>query len=272
MPVTSTRWRPVWRDIETGGAASARTMRHGHTATYVAGRIYLYGGRDSDKSLLPSVEILDPSARTWRQPRVRSSSPPPRVFHTANALQESRVMVFGGSGTPDDDGKPTFFNDVWLFIIDRAEWELCSVAGEPPAPRAAHASVLLCSSRTTPSLIIFGGTDGARPMGDTWIMSIATARWETLATRGPKPPPRCYHTAALAGTTLMIFGGRTDRSICRPCTFLLDVTAREWTELPVSAPNAPQLGRSSHSAVVVGERVVIYGGKQVVTAFGKQQH
>ena len=78
------------------------------------------------------------------------------------------------------------------------------------------------------------------------------------------PPPcrRCTdHTASLVGNRVLLFGGRTPRTICKPHAYILDLTSREWTEIDRSATDSPQGGRSSHSAVVVGDRVLIFGGK-----------
>ena len=170
-----------WRRIATHGDP-ATISRHGHTSTLLAGRIFVYGGRTSDKDFIENIHILDPASNTWKVPRVRSN-PPPRVFHTSNALEDSRLMIFGGSGPlPAEEGASSFYNDIWLYIADRTTWERCNVAGMPPPPRAAHTSVLLTSPR--PSLIICGGTNSVSTFGDLWLCAIASPRWEALTTAG----------------------------------------------------------------------------------------
>ena len=175
-----------WRHVQTTGGPAGMS-RHGHTATLLSGRIFVYGGRTAEKDHIPNIHIFDPSNLTWKTPRVRSN-PPSRVFHTANALEgDSRITVFGGSGHAFD-GRSVFHNDVWLYIADRTFWELCSVAGEPPAARAAHASVMLTMPRA--ALVVCGGTNSVQTFGDTWVMAIASARWEQLETTGPPMPPQ----------------------------------------------------------------------------------
>ena len=160
--------------------AGGEVQRHGHTSTVLGGRMYTYGGRGSDKMTFhEGMEVLDPSTLVWKQLRVRSS-PPPRAFHTADAIDASaRLVVFGGSGPR------TFYNDLWLFRADRSCWESCTTAGEPPSPRAAHSSVLHATAR--PQLVIFGGTDGETSFGDVWLLPIERARWERVPTTGPSP-------------------------------------------------------------------------------------
>lgn len=257
-------WR--WRALESRGDALERVARHGHTSTVLASRIYVFGGRTQDKSFLEGVHVLDPHSLIWKAPRVKRS-PPLRAFHTADALENSRLVVFGGFGPSSaDPAESAFFNDTWLFVVDRTVWESCLVAGEPPPPRAAHASVLLTGSRAgkAASLIIHGGTNNEKSFGDLWQLSIGSATWEKVTTGGAKlPSPRAYHTASLVGMTIVVFGGRTTKTICKSDAYLLDLTSREWTEVSRTAANAPLLGRSSHSAVVVGdEHVLIFGGKQ----------
>ena len=155
----------AWSLLETRGQEGSMA-RHGHTATLLGGRIYCFGGRDSKKAFLDSIHVLDPGTLQWRTPRVKSSSPPPRTFHTADALENSRIVVFGGNGpceSPCNQTETIFFNDTWLFVAERSEWKKSSVAGKPPPPRAAHASVILAGSHAPASkLFVIGGTDGER--------------------------------------------------------------------------------------------------------------
>ena len=250
-----------WRHVQTTGGPAGMS-RHGHTATLLSGRIFVYGGRTAEKEHIANIHIFDPSNLTWKTPRVRSN-PPSRVFHTANALEgDSRITVFGGSGHALD-GRSVFHNDVWLYIADRTVWELCSVAGEPPAARAAHASVMLTMPRA--ALVVCGGTNSVQTFGDTWVMAIASARWEQLGTTGPPMPPRCYFSASLVGQQMVIFGGRNHKNICKPDTYVLHLGTKAWTQISQPAEavaHAPPLGRSSHSAVVVDEYVLVFGGKQ----------
>lgn len=46
--------------------------------------------------------------------KVRSGDiPAPRGWHTATAISEERMIVFGGASS--DDGKGVFFDDTWMF-------------------------------------------------------------------------------------------------------------------------------------------------------------
>ena len=184
----------TWKEMATRGARDeAGAHRHGHTATTLSGRIYIYGGRAADKTYLNSIAILDTESLVWKVPPIREV-PPARGFHTADAVDSSRMIVFGGVGSEG----ASFFNDVWLFVADKAEWSIVTVAGEPPPQRAAHTSVLRGAARgAAPSLFVFGGTNTQRCFADLWSLSIASARWDEIRTSGTKPSARsCAPTRA----------------------------------------------------------------------------
>ena len=97
-----------------------------------------------------------------------------------------------------------------------------------------------------------------------WQLSIASSTWVEIRTSGVGPSGRAYHTATLLAdsTSVLVFGGRNTKTIHKSNGYVLDLETSEWKEVGRSAAHAPRLGRSSHSAVLVGERVLIFGGKQ----------
>jgi hypothetical protein len=253
-----------WRALNARGREGARP-RHGHVAVVLGGRLHVHAGfsrEGTDLHYLEDLIVLDPASLTWKAVRARGRQPCPRAFHTANALGDNRMVLFGGGGKGESEERPTYLNDVWLYKTDGTSWEACSVDGEPPLPRAAHAAVLASHSRA--QLVVSGGTDGQETFNDLWLMTIASPRWEQLRTSGERPSARCYHTCALGPSgVLMLFGGRSKAKLSGASAYLLDLTNRHWTAI---APEdggdaAPRRGRSSHSAVVHHDKVLIFGGK-----------
>ena len=72
--------------------------------------------------------------------------PPPRARHTAVAIDDKRLLVFGGI-----DMKRRY-NDTWVLNIKTGGWEEIVVQGEIPPARAHHTI-----TRVGDCLYIFGG-------------------------------------------------------------------------------------------------------------------
>lgn len=188
--------------------------RHGHTAVLLLNRIYVFAGSSAPnegvKDFLDDLHVFHVSDKTWNQAHCECS-PPRRAFHSANAIGQNRFIVFGGSSPETgSDGRPGYRNDVWLYKTDSkdGQWRGTMSAGEPPSPRAAHSTILYWPKQQEPLLVVFGGSDGFQSLQDLWLLHIDSARWESVEPRAAVPSARCYHSASLVGSRMLIFGGR----------------------------------------------------------------
>jgi hypothetical protein len=74
-------------------------------------------------------------------------------------------------------------------------------------PRSGH--TLTATATAAGELFLFGGWVHGRAMNDLYVFSTRDFSTTLLQTSGEVPAPRARHGAALIGTTLLVFGGKT---------------------------------------------------------------
>ena len=88
-------------------------------------------------------------------------------------------------------------------------------------------------------------------------------RWRRPRLLGAPPTPRYGHTAVRHGPDVVVYGGREPGGLCDPQSLLVldaaDRDAMRW-RVVACAGRAPK-ARYEHAAVVVGESLVVYGGR-----------
>ena len=136
-----------------------------------------------------------------------------------------------------------------------------------PDARSGHSAVSWRGE-----LVLFGGSDAQHRFNDTWIMAVSVpaggsarqllATWRKLKVRADvRPPGRVGHTGSLVGDSLYVFGGLAPPNNVYDNIWKLDLSAPEprWEELHVTGtPPAP---RVCHAAVVLGDQIVVVGGR-----------
>jgi hypothetical protein len=111
-------------------------------------------------------------------------------------------------------------------------------------------------------MLVFGGFDGSKHFGDIHMLNLLTWHWELISLPEPRPRARAHHAAcAWEGRGMVIHGGTSDQGD------LSDVWLLHW-EGPPSCWRWEELGgsssalgaRSKHSAIVLGDGLLIAGG------------
>ena len=77
-----------------------------------------------------------------------------------------------------------------------------------PFPRSGH--TLTATATAAGELFLFGGWAHGRASSDLYVISTRDFSTTLLQTSGEVPAPRARHGAVLIGTTLLIFGGKTN--------------------------------------------------------------
>ncbi len=77
--------------------------------------------------------------------------------------------------------------------------------------------------RDDPLLLVFGGRNKNEVFGDAFALHVATGRWERWSTQ-LAPEPRAFHSAALFGERLHIFGGCNLDNFAFDSLFKIDLT------------------------------------------------
>jgi Rab9 effector protein with kelch motifs len=149
-------------------------------------------------------------------------------------------------------------------------WSAPLVEGTPPAARGGH-TVSLVNDDT---LVFFGGQyykgdDEFTYLNDVWCLDLGAMTWyQPKLAKGPKPEGRYGHTGTLVGTnTLYIFGGRASGNKHLRDVWCLDMSGDVFTWTRVNSATAPPTGRMGHSDVLVGDKIVYFGGTNGKSCF-----
>ncbi len=131
-----------------------------------------------------------------------------------------------------------------------------------PSARYEHAS---CYLYGIANVLVFGGTDGAALLGDTWTWGYSTP-WSSgqrvwTPRPGPGPAPRSGHamTRANLDSGALLFGGRLASGVLSAETWLWKPTG--WQQLsPAQAPSA-RAGHALATDEMQADVLHLFGGR-----------
>lgn len=175
-------------------AASMKTARSGHTATFLPnGNVLIAGGMNGNSSYFDTVEIYSPATDTFRPTQSMSAR---RVGHTATVLPDGKVLVAGG------------YNGNYLAsaeIYDPITGNF-TITGQMTMPRSDHVAVLLNNGK----VLLAGG------IGTGWTFLASAELYDpstgTFTLTGSLTTARESHTLTLLKSgKVLIAGGHKDR-------------------------------------------------------------
>lgn len=130
----------------------------------------------------------------------------------------------------------------------------------PPCPRGGHTATLIGAS-----ILYFGGhyySDnkiGYVYLNDTHVLDLNASRWIKPKISGTAPKARYGHSAVLAGSRIIIFGGKGYKSTVYRDLHALDPVSMTWYQGPEGA-GAP-CARFGHTATLInGTKMFVFGG------------
>jgi Rab9 effector protein with kelch motifs len=165
--------------IQPRTAGFAPTPRYGHTLTLVPdGRLFIFGGCTLDKDTgVPKynddTRVLDTETMIWTRPRINGHTPTGRYGHTASAIGDGKIAIFGGWGRGGCQSKDAISDPraYPMQILDTASmywWVPQKVGKKPVRPIYNHGACRAGGS----SLLLFGGFDGRQALYDFTVMNI----------------------------------------------------------------------------------------------------
>mmetsp|Transcript_30923 Transcript_30923/g.40838 ORF Transcript_30923/g.40838 Transcript_30923/m.40838 type:complete len:719 (-) Transcript_30923:201-2357(-) len=210
---------------------------------------------------LPSVER--PKSRTCQLPISMGQTPHGRWAHSLTAISPTKLVLYGGE--PDEDFSDYSFGDLHIYCLEKNTWER-PVNGDGQA-RQWHSATFLPDKNL---LVVFGGetvSESGKPktLNDIMVLDTDICLWYPPSIAGKCPEPRAGHTASLVGKYLVIFGGSTGRKWLNSVS-CMDTERWTWDD-KINIKGTPPRGRSYHSATVVGNKIVIYGGSNYKSCF-----
>jgi host cell factor len=144
------------------------------------------------------------------------------------------------------------------------------VEGRPPAARGGHTSALVNDD----TIVLFGGTyfegDGVFSYcNDVWCLDLGAMTWyQPKIAKGAAPEGRYGHTATLIGKEWFIFGGRGAKGKHFKDMWRLDMSKGTFRWDRVSSATAPPAARMGHAQVLIGDKIVIFGGYDERQTYG----
>ncbi|XP_022744143.1 rab9 effector protein with kelch motifs-like [Durio zibethinus] len=184
----------------------------------------------------------------WLYPKVSGFNPSERWGHSS-CYSNGVVYVFGGCCGG------LHFSDVLMVNLNTMVWKTLETTGQGPGPRDSHSAVLVGTK-----MMVFGGTNGSKKVNDLHVLDIASKEWIRAECDGVAPSPRESHTATLIGEDkVVIFGGSGEgEGNYLNDLHVLDLRTMRWTS-PQVRGHIP-VPRDSHSAVAIGNKLIVYGG------------
>lgn len=206
--------------------------------------------------------------------------PGPRSAGTLTASPSNRNELFLFGGEYHDGTTASFYNDLFIYLIDRGEWHQVS-SGNSPLPRSGHAA---CRGGNTGGIYISGGEFSSPKQNqfyhyhDFWHLDTDSREWTKLEPRGKgkSPPARSGHRMTYFKNYIILFGGFQDTSQQTKYlndTWIYDCKENIWYEMKTPPATQKPDPRSSFSFLPHESGAVLYGGysrvKAVATS-GKQ--
>lgn len=252
-----------WSDKITGTLPPARSA---HGAAVFKNKLWIYAGYDGN-ARLDDMWVIDltSSSPQWEQVDQLGDSPP-TCCNFPVAVVDNRMYVFSGQS----GAKIT--NNLYEFSFRERQWaripteHLLRWDASPPQRRYGHSMVAYGHC-----LYVFGGAADGFLDNDVHCFDVESRTWSVIPPiEGSQiPSGRVFHTAAVCGDSMYVFGGTVDSIASRSgelfrfkfspfpkCTLVKDF-AKLYADMPFSDVHflvGPQTECIKAHAVVVASR------------------
>ncbi|KPI95811.1 Tip elongation aberrant protein 1 [Papilio xuthus] len=258
----------MWTCVESaaGAVGAAPCSRAKHSATLLAGHLYVLGGRGAGGCLpLRDFWRYSLARGEWERLEQRGEPPPALQEHSATAHGD-KLYVFGGEPGSSSSETPLWIYDTQLCVWRKLPGRVScgggaarrrgtrAAGGVSPSARRGHSAHALDDC-----LLLYGGYMDLRgSTNELWAFHYESETWrEVRALRAG--PARHRHAAALLAGRLYVHGGQCD---LRDCADLwhYDILSRVWTCVRAGRGPAPG-ARSGHVGLRAGAHFYIFGGE-----------
>lgn len=220
-------------------------LRSLHVGIVVNDALYIFGGYDGSNRVNDFYKF-DFKFSQWSRINSTSQAPSARDRHIAVSYQNC-IYIFGGY-----DGCNRV-NDFWKFDPITEQWSLVEGPGNPPTPRHSHSGV-----EHDGSMYIFAGYDG-NYRSDFHQFDFKAHKWSAVTVKGSCPKAR-YRTSAVAYQNKMLVVGGHDGAKHLNDFFQFNFDNNVWSLIEYKGSILPPSPRDSHSAVVFGDSMYLFGG------------
>ncbi|MFN7971747.1 MAG: hypothetical protein U0166_05290 [Acidobacteriota bacterium] len=257
---TGGRYSPAtdtWSATSTAG--SCPSTRRYHCAVWTGAEMIIWGGLGTSTSWNTGGRY-DPATDAWSPTSTSGACPSPR--HEAKAVWTgSEMIAWGGM-----DLGPNVFETGGRYSPSLDAWTSTSTGGACPSARARHVAVWSGSE-----MIVWGGIGvGPYVMGfDTGgRYDPTTDLWTATSTGSGCPSPRNYHTAVVAGSAMIVWGGNPSNTLEDPLgtgglyRFLCPLPVDYLVGAGLGQPNPPSVVIFTPAGAPAGVSIPAYGVSQ----------
>ncbi|ELR16677.1 BTB/POZ domain containing protein [Acanthamoeba castellanii str. Neff] len=252
--------RTTFHVIDTTGDGPSE--RYGHSAVEWGGRLFVFGGCDTQGAFSNELFEYHLERRVWRKLGGGEDAeakdedgdqddlhyPKGRHFHSA-VVHNGSMYVFGGksNGYMDDLQCFHFDSGVWTAIKASAKKQ-----GSPPSKRYGHVAAVY-----NERMYIFGGYDDfGLKCNDLHEFDFKSREWHRIEQMGTAPE-RYHMTAVVRQGSLYLFGGYPGLSDLHEFRF----GNRTWSSIKTEGcVPKPCWG---HKAFLMHDRMYVLGGAQI---------
>nr|XP_046259052.1 tRNA wybutosine-synthesizing protein 4 [Scatophagus argus] len=268
MSSTCTSWSPIALSVQTVPVCMEGL---GMASSLVSpGQILLTGG-SSRGGRGAATQFLIRGQEGWRSASVElSGGLGVRLYHTITSLPGGDLVVYGGRSSPLNPIQGLLRVTLnphspsgCLDSEDRDMVKLCVeqivCTGDPPPARWRHTATVV-SHNGKDFLFVFGGKNESEVvLGDCHFLCQDQQHWTEIPVEGAAPEARHSHSACSYQSGVVVFGGLDRRGVPLGDTVVLRQNERGfyWERIEVQPSPVP---RYSHSAHVIGQRLVVVGG------------
>lgn len=213
-------------------------------------------------SKLPSSKTIDVIAHndiseSQYDKSVPKGCPLMRYKHAVCSSSNGMVYMYGGR-----IGNISLDDDIWRFDPRNNTWLHLNTSGPKPHNLQEHTIVEYANK-----LYLFGGCVSASNYDSLWCLDLQTNDWSSLSKTNSKsiaylgPTNRRGHSAVVYADCMHVFGGFEDFIGSSSQLWQYEFQTQQWElrNLSMSSACHPE-PRHSHSAILFGECMWIYGG------------
>ncbi|GFW79513.1 multiple epidermal growth factor-like domains protein 8 [Trichonephila clavipes] len=261
-----------WTNITT---AFSPASRHGHAAICYHDNIILFGGELENGTLSNELWFFNVSSLQWNLMTPKNHfMPPPLTKHSVTLVDFYWLYVIGGTLS-----NGTFSSTMYrINIRDMSGWEEVETCGGPVSSHrlVGHSAVY---HQQTKTIFVFGGITAeyshvSKLTNHLYAFHVEKKYWIKIKYENNAfiPLERAFHTAAIVGDYMIIYGGYThkhvEEEICYDNeTHLYHLRCHKWIDNSnlrkdfIGSPNPIPQGVFSHAmGVRRGHTLVIFGG------------
>uniref|UniRef100_A0A8D3CRB2 Zgc:163014 n=1 Tax=Scophthalmus maximus TaxID=52904 RepID=A0A8D3CRB2_SCOMX len=191
-----------------------------------------------------------------------SVCPSTRWSHTMCLSDPDTAVLIGGEAADQNYCK----DSLWKLELDSDFWFPMNSSSSGPVPLCARGHTATYDPDSK-SVFVYGGLREGQRYSELYILNTVTWKWKLVTAKG-NVPTLAYHSAVFYKKELFVFGGvqpghsSGDKS-CSNALYIFNPEFELWYQ-PIVEGDRP-LPRFGHSATLLSQRLIIFGGRKTAT-------